>query len=274
VSARPTILAGATHALPCCNTVAGTKRARRCLAPTSRHTVRPVPNDGTDGRHGFTLLELLAALAIASVIIAATGALVRNVAHYFDRGTRAVSDGERLVLAIERVAADIGSARFITTTSQGRIGTAFVGEPTTVTFVGAGGVSSSQKGEHVVTLTAEQEDDITRLVRRSGTWPGPRARIEDVALGEPVILLEGKILISFAFGRLDNRGLAWSDTWKGEAVPPRFVRLTLRDRATGADLLAATDFVIRADASGSCAQNDAPICVAPSTGPTNPRGNQ
>ncbi len=103
-----------------------------------------------------------------------------------------------------------------------------------------------------------------RLVRRSGAWPGPRTRLEDVALGEPVILLEGKILISFAFGRLGNPGLAWSDTWKGEAVPPRFVRLTLRDSATGADVLAATDFVIRADASGSCAQNDAPICVSTS----------
>jgi hypothetical protein len=172
------------------------------------------------------------------------------------------------------VAADIGSARFITTTSEGRIGTAFVGEPTTIAFMGAGGVGSSQKGEQVVTLTAEQDEDVTRLVRRSGAWRGPRTRIEDVALGEPVILLEGKILIAFAFGRIANGGLAWTDTWKGEAVPPRLVRLTLRDRATGADLLAPTDFVIRADASGSCAQNDAPICVTPSAGSREGRGNQ
>jgi hypothetical protein len=220
------------------------------------------------------LIELLAALAIASVIITATAVLVHNVALYFDRGTRAVSDGERLVLAIERVAADIGSARFITTTREGRIGTVFVGEPTTIAFMGAGGVSSNQKGEQVVTLTVEQDDDVTRLVRRSGAWPGPRTRIADVALGEPVILLEGKILIAFAFGRVGNSGLAWTDTWKGEAVPPRVVRLSMRDRATGADLLAPTDFVIRADASGSCAQNDAPICVSPSAGSTNSRGNQ
>jgi prepilin-type N-terminal cleavage/methylation domain-containing protein len=262
---RRWLFVGATHRVAEFPHRRRCQRTGRCLAPTA--------SEG-NLRCGFSLIELLAALAIASVIIAATGALVRNVALYFDRGTRAVSDGERLLLAIERVAADIGSARFITTTSEGRIGIAFVGEPTTIAFVGAGGVSSSQKDEQLVTLTAEQDEDVTRLVRRSGAWPGPRTRIEDIALGEPVILLEGKVLISFAFGRLGNRGLAWTDTWKGEPVPPRFVRLTVRDRASGAELLAATDFVIRADASGSCAQNDAPICVSPSAGSTNGRGNQ
>ena len=63
-------------------------------------------------QHGFTLVEVLAALAITSVIIVATGALVHNVALYFERGTRGVSEGERLILAVERLAADIGSARF------------------------------------------------------------------------------------------------------------------------------------------------------------------
>jgi prepilin-type N-terminal cleavage/methylation domain-containing protein len=237
-------------------------------------------------RHGFSLLELLAALAIASVIIAATGALVSNVALYFDRGTRAVNDGERLILAFERLAADFAAARFITTTSDARIATVFAGEPAsanrpaTITFVGAGSIGSNQKGEEVVSLTVEENEDTTRLVRRSAPWPGRRARLEDVALGEPVILLEGKVLISFAFGLFRDGALAWSPAWKGEASLPQLVRLSLRDRATGTDVLAPTDFVIRADASGSCAQNDAPICVATSAGSApaspdpKPRGNQ
>jgi prepilin-type N-terminal cleavage/methylation domain-containing protein len=72
-----------------------------------------------EGRHGFSLIELLAALAIAAVIIAATTTLVHNVALHFDRGTRSVNEGERLILAVERLAADIGSARFVTRTSEG-----------------------------------------------------------------------------------------------------------------------------------------------------------
>jgi hypothetical protein len=68
------------------------------------------------------------------------------------------------------------------------------------------------------------------------------------------VLLEGKFLMSFAFGRLSqDNALAWSDDWRGQMMP-RFVQLKLRDRLTGADLLTGADFVIRADASAGCAQ--------------------
>ena len=98
-------------------------------------------------QHGFTLVEVLAALAITSVIIVATGALVHNVALYFERGTRGVSEGERLILAVERLAADIGSARFVPRTTALGSALAFTGEPANgeepakIIFVGAGGGS-------------------------------------------------------------------------------------------------------------------------------------
>ena len=114
-----------------------------------------------------------------------------------------------------------------------------------------------------MSLTVEQEDDVTRLVRRRAPWFGPRTRFEDLTLNDPVILLEGKFLISFAFGRVSqDNALAWSDDWKGQASLPRFVRLKLRDRVTGADLLAGTEFVIRADASAGCAQGGSAACFS------------
>ena len=214
---------------------------------------------------GFTLVEILAALAIAAVIIAAASALVHNVALHFEQGTRTVSDGERLILAIERLAADLGSARFVLRTSDDRSAQsntqlAFIGEPATgeqparIVFVGPGGVPANQEGEEVVSLTIEQEDDVTRLVRRRAPWFGPRTRFEELTFGDPVTLLDGKFLISFAFGQVTQDGkLAWNDAWKGQASLPRYVRLNLRDRASGADLLPGTDFVIRASDAGSSA---------------------
>src|SRR2546421_12911109 len=82
----------------------------------------------SSARAGFTLIELLAALAIGAVIIAAVGALVHNVALNFERGTRTVSDGERLILAVERLAADIGAARFISMPGERGPTAAFIGE--------------------------------------------------------------------------------------------------------------------------------------------------
>src|SRR5712664_3296020 len=48
---------------------------------------------------------------------------------------------------------------------------------------------------------------------------------------------------------------------------PRYVRLILRDRATGADLLGEADFAIRANAPAACGRSDAAVAclsVAPS----------
>ena len=179
-----------------------------------------------------------------------------------------MSEGERLILAIERLAADIGSARFVHANGQtdGQHGACVhrrAGTQPRVIFVGAGGVARNHSEEEVVSLTVEQEGDVTRLVRRRAPWFGPRTRFEDLTLNDPVILLEGKFLISFAFGRVSqNNALAWSDDWKGQVSLPRFVRLILRDRVTGADLLAGTEFVIRADASVGCAQGGSPACFA------------
>src|SRR5262245_1541270 len=49
-------------------------------------TMRRVRERG--GADGFSLVEILAALAVASIVLVATTALMRNVALHFDRGTR------------------------------------------------------------------------------------------------------------------------------------------------------------------------------------------
>jgi prepilin-type N-terminal cleavage/methylation domain-containing protein len=235
---------------------------------------------GRTGRDGFTLVEVLAAIAIASVIIIASAALIRNVAVYFDRGTRGATEAERLMLAVGRLAGDFGSARFVQRKTADGSAIAFIAEqesgerPAKIVFVGAGGVSSAPDQEELVSLSIERDGDLRRLVRRRGAWPGKRARFEDVTAADPVILLEGKLDMSFSFGRLGPDGAAaWYSSWTGELALPRYVRLTLRDRETGADLLGDATFVVRADAPPACGRSDAataclsapsPVVVGPS----------
>jgi prepilin-type N-terminal cleavage/methylation domain-containing protein len=210
---------------------------------------------------GFTLVEVLAALAVASVIIVATSALIRNVALYFDRGTRGVNEAERLMLAVDRLTSDFASARFVLRPTENGVAAAFTGEPasaeqpTKIVFVGAGAIATASQREEAVILTVEQASDVTRLVRRRAAWLGPRTRFEDLTPQDSVVLLEGKFDIAFVFGRVTPEGaLTWSASWTGQLVIPHFVRLILRDRATGADLLAEADFVVRADAPSACAR--------------------
>jgi prepilin-type N-terminal cleavage/methylation domain-containing protein len=222
------------------------------------------------GCDGFTLIEVLAALAIASVIIMASTALIHNVALFFDRGTRGVTEAERLMLAVERLAGDFRSARFGSRrTEEGAAAAAFAGEPARIVFVGAGRAASRSLDDDLISLMVEEDGEISRLVRRRATWPGPRARFEDVAPKDPVVLLEGKLDISFAFGRfMPDGALAWQASWDREGVLPQYVRLNLRDRSTGANLLGEADFMIRANAPAACGQADAVVaCLSVATSP-------
>ena len=225
------------------------------------------------GCDGFTLIEVLAALAIASVIIMASTALIHNVALFFDRGTRGVTEAERLMLAVERLAGDFRSARFGSRrTEEGTAAVACAGEPARIVFVGAGRAASRSLDDDLISLMVEEDGEISRLVRRRATWPGPRARFEDVAPQDPVVLIEGKLDISFIFGRFTPDGaLAWQANWDREGVLPQYVRLNLRDRSTGANPLGEADFAIRANAPAACGQADAVIaCLSVATsGPSN-----
>ena len=221
------------------------------------------------GCDGFTLIEVLAALAIASVIIMASTALIHNVALFFDRGTRSVTEAERLMLAVERLAGDFSSARFVPRrTEQRTAAAAFAGEPSGIVFVSAGRAASGSLDDDLISLAVEQDGEVSRLVRRRATWPGPRARFEDVTPKDPVVLIEGKLDISFVFGRFAPDGaLAWQANWAGGALP-QYVRLNLRDRTTGSNPLGEADFVIRANAPAACGQADAAVAclnVATST---------
>jgi prepilin-type N-terminal cleavage/methylation domain-containing protein len=219
----------------------------------------------TGRESAFTLIEVLAALAIASVIVMLTAALLWNVGLFFDRGTRGVSQADRLVMAVNRLAVDFASTRFAQRiTKAGDIVTAFDGDPgnagrsARVVFVSGGNVSTGRPGEEVVVLTVERSDNITRLVRRRAPWLGQRTAFEEIVPTDPVVLIEGNVDIRFSFGKVTAEGaLSWQENWSKDFSLPRFVRLIVRSRETGLDLLAGTEFIIRSNSPPSCVQENA-----------------
>lgn len=221
-------------------------------------------------QRGFTLIEAIAALAISSVIIAATVTLIHSVARNFDRGTRGVDAADSLMLAMERLASDFASARFVAWTTANGPAVAFKAEPADgnkparIAFVGARDAGYGSRSDELVTLSIERAGDVTRLVRRRAAWSGADMPVDRLSPQDPVVLIEGNLDISFVFGRLVPGGaLAWSAAWTDPTAMPRYVRLILRDRATGADPVGEADFIVRADAPPACGRVDAaPDCLS------------
>lgn len=224
-----------------------------------------------DTERGFTLIEVLAALAIGSTVIAATAALIHTVALNFDRGTGLAGKADQLLLATERLASDFRSARPVPQGSGANAAVAFVGGRSQVRFVAAGGASANRPGEEMIVLSVEDIEGVSHLVRRRAPWLGPRSSFAGVAPGDPVDLLQGQVDIDFAFAGLTSDGsLTWTDNWSGRPVLPQMVRLTVRDRASGSELLPGMQFTLRADAPIDCAQPGAkPDCL---TGERKPPG--
>jgi prepilin-type N-terminal cleavage/methylation domain-containing protein len=225
-------------------------------------------NRTQDRRQGFTLVEVLAAFAVASVVIVATAALMHNVVLTFDRGTGRVDAGERLLLAADRLAADIGAARFVLQTTPAGKFAVFRGEPTRITFISAALIDPARQDDdpvrsEIVSVTARRLDDATELVRSRARWSDPRMRIEDAVLQDDVVLLSGRFDAAFTFARVAADGtLGWSSSWIAEHSLPRLVKLSLIERASGIDLLGGAEFVLRADAPLACAHTGAsPDCL-------------
>lgn len=215
-------------------------------------------------RAGFTLIETLAALAIASTIILSTSMLIHQGVFFFDRGTQTIDQAEQLTLALDSLTRDFGAARFILQKSPDGLKVAFAGVPANenekarIIFVTAGGHGAGPGGEEVVSLTVETASNFSQLVRRQTEWTGPGMRLADARPKDPVVLLNGRLAISFNFSELTPNGtLAWHDRWTDEASLPYSVRLNLRDGKTGADLMSPAEFLIYADAPAACSDGKA-----------------
>jgi prepilin-type N-terminal cleavage/methylation domain-containing protein len=215
-----------------------------------------------NSRGGFTLLELLAAMAVGAVVLAGLAGLIRNVGLTFEAGTRGVGNAERLLLAVERLAGDFASVRYLQKSADESVRAVFIGGPKKVAFVSAAGVAANLSGEEVVILEVEESGELSRLVRRRSRWLGARTPLAEVKPTDPVVLIEGRLQIAFAYA---DQALVWKDRWVDAPDLPRFVRLLMRDKTTGATTFGFPDFPIRSDAPPACSKPDAtPACIAAS----------
>jgi general secretion pathway protein J len=185
-----------------------------------------------DGQNGFTLVEVLAALAITSLILVSLNLASSGVRQSVERTHRSLADQAALSAAVGIFQRDVQRIVKLRRAS-GASGFLFEGNARQVIYPVAGQRGASQGGLYLVRLAARDVQGGMQLVReRMPMLPGEIAG-ERQSWNDAVVLLEGPFELGFAYRAPQTGDRAWRDSWSAAAAMPEQIRLTIEDRATG-----------------------------------------
>lgn len=178
---------------------------------------------------GFTLVELLVAIALLGMISLALFGGIRFGARSWDAGTRQLAQINEIEVAQSLLRRLLGGARevVLSETDGGPDGGSFVGRADALYFAAPLPAHRGLGGAYGFALRMERHQDGNRLVL---AWRLQRPERPPAAGGEfedQTVLLADVADIAFAYYSTQGRDLtpAWVERWDGADRMPQLVRL-------------------------------------------------
>jgi general secretion pathway protein J len=192
---------------------------------------------------GFTLIEAMASVAVMAAIVAAVATLSGQWLPQWRHGLVELQRADLLSLGIERIAADVAAAEYVT--ANGDIKEPlFEGTSSSVTFVRPAIGPGSRTGLEIVRI-AEVEDGRGFAIVRAQKPYAPSADGALAGFADPVVLIRAPSRVSFAYAGPDR---TWTGVWQANKRLPAAMRLTVLDGAKGPVVKASTAFTLHVTA--------------------------
>src|SRR5215472_613115 len=153
------------------------------------------------GVAGFTLLEALIATTLMAMVLAAIGAITAQWLPSWNRGFMRVQRSELFTVALNRLAADLSAAEFITP-NRGTSSPLFEGTPSAVTLVRSAVGPNTDPGLEIVRLAEMTERQGFAMVRtRTPFVPFGLGNVTTNQLNftDPVVLLRAPYRVTFSY---------------------------------------------------------------------------
>jgi len=200
---------------------------------------------------GFTLLEALIATALLATILAALATITGQWLPNWNRGFVRVQRSEQIALGLERIAADLAAAEFI---SAGRdlLQPVFDGRALSVTFVRTTLGPGAGAGLEMVRIAAITDERGPVVVRTRAPFEPVRKGTNDrnePRFADPVVLVRAPYRLSFSYAGVDR---VWRDVWQQQLQLPIAIKLTVRDATTRETLAVSTATVVHAGIPAQC----------------------
>jgi general secretion pathway protein J len=170
---------------------------------------------------GFTLLEAVVATALMAVILAALATITRQWLPNWNRGIERVQGTDQVALGLERLAADIAAAEFVSMHGRTRL-PVFDGTDQSITFVRTPFGPNAGSGLDLISITEIDTDRGPAMVRTRAPFL-PHVTI--IPKSDPVVLVRMPYRLSFAYA---GAGQNWQPRWRAQRQLPTAVRLTLQ----------------------------------------------
>jgi prepilin-type N-terminal cleavage/methylation domain-containing protein len=222
------------------------------------------PSAMKKGQRGFTLVEVLAALAIASLILVSLNLASASVRQGVDRTRESLGNQAQLSAALGLFRRDVSGIVKLRLEDGSYL---FEGAATELTYPVSERRGASSGGLYLVRLRVLETEAGAQLVRdRAPLLPGQKPAAS--SWSDEVVLLEGPFDVSFAFRAPRSGERNWEESWSATKAMPEQIRLTITDRATGRLRIPVAVQPLLIDAEIQCAA--AEDCGLAPTGATTP----
>ena len=222
----------------------------------------------THGREaGFTLVEMLATVVLMGLVMAGLATVTAQWLPNWNRGLARVQRNEQLSIALDRLAADLSAAQFVSANRSSRR-LLFQGGELGVVFVRTTVGPNSLPGLEIVKIAETADSRGPVLVRTRAPFvplPTGDLAVDPIPFTDPVVLLRAPFRLAFAYAAPDG---SWVTSWPNTSTLPAAVRFAVRLMTADGAVVAATATRIHTDMMAPAPEgNEPPPDEAPPTGP-------
>jgi general secretion pathway protein J len=219
------------------------------------------------GEAGFTLVEVLLATLLMTVILGALATVTAQWLPNWNRGITRVQRAERLAIGLDRIAADLSVAEMTPINRDART-PLFEGSELSVTFVRTAVGPNARPGLEIVRFIEKADERGLAMVRERAPFM-PMPADAQIRFADQVVLIRAPFRVTFSYAGPDQ---VWHPDWRGQQQLPDMIRLAVRDGATGAVLAASGAALVHVNAWPQCARSKNPsACLAERLSPDSPK---
>ncbi len=178
---------------------------------------------------GFTLIEVLVATLLMTVILAALATVTAQWLPNWNRGMARVQRAERLALGLDRIVADLSVAEMVPINGDAKV-PLFEGSELAVTFVRTAVGPNTRPGLEIIRLVEKADSEGLALVRERAPFSPTAVAMRKSASPIQVVLIRSPFRVTFSYAGPDQ---VWQPDWRGQMQLPDKIRIAVRNSATG-----------------------------------------